>query len=104
MEIIMMTGKQRITNILQHKPVDRIGIFEHFWGDTHKAYVQQRHIKEGESFEEHFGFDMQNNWAFNMVADLDYIPVTVAETEDTITQLDGNGAYLKRHKKHDTTI
>lgn len=99
----MMTGKQRITNILQHKPVDRIGIFEHFWSDTYKEYLEQGHIKEGESFEEHFGLDMQNSWPLNLVADLDYIPKTISETEDTITQLDGNGAYLRRHKKHDTT-
>jgi uroporphyrinogen decarboxylase len=38
-----------------------------------------------------------------MVADLDFERKTVAEDEDTITYLDGNGAVLRRHKKHDTT-
>ena len=29
--------------------------------------------------------------------------MTVEETEDTILQRDGNGALLRRHKKHDAT-
>ena len=98
-----MTGKERISNILQRKPVDRIGVFEHFWGDTHKAYVDGGHIKEGESFENHFNLDMQLCWPINLIAKFDFEPVIIAETEDTVTYLDGNGAYLKRHKKHDTT-
>ena len=38
-----------------------------------------------------------------MTADLDFKQQIVAETENTITYLDGNGAVLKRHKFHDTT-
>ncbi|MBE5891797.1 MAG: hypothetical protein E7286_00315 [Lachnospiraceae bacterium] len=98
-----MTGYERIKNVLQHKPVDRIPVFEHFWGDTHREYENQGHVQPGESFEDHFNLDMQECWAFNLVADLDFEPQVVAETEDTITYLDGNGAYLKRHKFHDTT-
>ncbi len=37
------------------------------------------------------------------MADINFTPEVVAETEDTITYLDGNGATLKRHKHHDTT-
>lgn len=98
-----MTGKERISRILNHQPVDRIGIFEHFWGDTYKQYLDQGHIKEGESFEDNLGLDMQLCWPFNLVADLDYVATVISETEDTVTMLDGNGAYLKRHKFHDTT-
>ena len=42
---------------------------------------------------------MACSWAFDLTADLDYIPETVSETEDTITIKDGNGAILRRHKK-----
>lgn len=98
-----MTGKERILNILNHKPVDRIGVFEHFWEDTHKAYEEEGKIKKGESFEDHFNLDMQECWAFNLTADLDFEPVTVEETEETILTLNGNGAYLRRHKLHDST-
>jgi len=98
-----MTGKERIAKILKKEPVDRIGVFEHFWGDTHKAYVDGGYIPENESFEDHFNLDMQLEWPLNMMADIDFAAQQVAETEDTITYLDGNGATLKRHKFHDTT-
>lgn len=98
-----MTGRERIHNILHRKPVDRIGLFEHFWSDTHRKWSEQGHIQQGENFADHFGFDMETCWAFNLVADLDFVPQTVAEDEDTITQRDGNGALLRRHKKHDST-
>ena len=42
-------------------------------------------------------------WPLDMVADLDFGLKTVAEDEDTITFLDGNGATLRQHKFHDAT-
>jgi uroporphyrinogen decarboxylase len=98
-----MTGKERIRKILKHEAVDRIGVFEHFWDDTHKAWQAQGKCREGDAFEDLFGLDMQEFWSFNLIADLDFVPKTLAETEDTRVILDGNGATLKRHKKHDTT-
>lgn len=98
-----MTGKERITKILNHEKTDRIGLYEHFWVDTWKEWHENGFLKQDESFEDHFEFDMQECWAFNMIADLDFEQQVVAETEDTITYLDGNGATLKRHKKHDST-
>lgn len=89
--------------ILRHEPVDRIGVYEHFWGDTYNAWRAEGHIPNGESFDDHFGFDMSECWPLNMVADLDFKQQVVAEDEDTITFLDGNGAILRRHKFHDTT-
>ena len=52
---MQMTGKERISNILKRKPVDRIGLFEHFWGDTQKVWAEQGHIKEKEDLATHFG-------------------------------------------------
>jgi uroporphyrinogen decarboxylase len=98
-----MNSIERISNILQRKPVDRIGLFEHFWGDTHKKWQSEGHIKDGEPLEDHFGFDLGMSWPFNLVADPDFEAVTIEETEDTILQRDGNGAVLRRHKKHDAT-
>jgi len=98
-----MSGRERIGRILKHQPVDRIGLYEHFWGDTQKHWVAQGHVREGEDLHDHFGFDIQTAWCFNMVADLDFVPQTVEETEETKLIRDGNGALLRRHKKHDTT-
>ncbi len=98
-----MTGIERISNILKRQPVDHIGVFEHFWGDTYKAWADKGYLKEGESYEDHFGYDLQLCWPFSLVADLDFVPEVVEETEETILQRDGNGALLRRHKLHDTT-
>jgi uroporphyrinogen decarboxylase len=98
-----MTSHERIRNILQRKPVDRIGIFEHFWGDTHKKWTGEGHLTEGESLEDHFGFDLELCWPSHLVAKLDYEPEVVEETDETILTRDGNGAVLRRHKLHDGT-
>jgi uroporphyrinogen decarboxylase len=98
-----MTGRERIANILQRKAVDRIGLYEHFWSDTHKAWTEQGHIGEDESFVEHFDFDMEMAWPFNMIADLDFEEEVIAETEETVLTRNGNGAVFRRHKLHDAT-
>ena len=87
-----MTSVERIRNILLRKPVDRIGVSEHFWGDTHKKWRDEGHLGEDEPVDDHFGFDILNCWPFNLVADMDFEPVTLEETEETILQKDGNGA------------
>ena len=98
-----LTGIERITNILKRQPVDRIGFFEHFWSDTQRVWTEQGHIQLGENLADHFDFDMELCGAFNMTADLDYEPVVLAETEETITKRNGNYATLKTHKLHDAT-
>lgn len=98
-----MTGIERIGNIMKRKPVDRIGLFEHFWGDTQREWSKAGFIGEDENLADHFGFDMEIVWPFNFIADLDFVPQVMEETEDTILARDGNGALLRRHKKHDTT-
>jgi len=98
-----MTGVERISNILRRQPVDRIGLFEHFWSDTQQTWTQQGHLREGEDLGDHFGFDLQLIWPFNLVADPDMEPIVVEETEETILTRDGNGALLRRHKLHDAT-
>jgi uroporphyrinogen decarboxylase len=98
-----LTGRERIHNILHRKPVDRIGLFEHFWGDTLKKWREEGHIAENQDLAAHFGFDLSVCWCFHSVADLDFKPVVVEEDEDTILMKDGNGAFLRRHKKHNAT-
>ncbi|MDR0474500.1 MAG: hypothetical protein LBH43_12610 [Treponema sp.] len=97
-----MTGKERISRILKHQAVDRIGLHEHFWGDTYAAYTQSG-VPQGESFEKHFNLDISSGWAYNLVIDQEFQEETIREDSDTITKKDGNGAILRRHKHHDTT-
>ena len=104
----MMTGKERITNFFQRKPMDRIGVHEHFWNDTRVKWERDGHIKEGQTFAELFNHDIElstDNFTsvFNMIADMDFEPVVLDETEETILRLDGNQARLRYHKLHDGT-
>jgi len=96
-----MTGKERISRILKHQPVDRIGLYEQFWPDTYKDYVEKGKIRGDENFEEHFGLDIGTCWPFNMIMDLNFITETICEDENTVTIKDGNGAILRKHKHHD---
>jgi len=98
-----MTAVERIGNILRRQPVDRIGVYEHFWGDTQKKWAAEGHIRNDEDLADHFNLDISSCWPFNYVADLDFKPVTIEEDSQTIVQLDGNGATFRRHKLHDTT-
>jgi len=98
-----MTSRERIGRILKRQPVDRIGVFEHFWGDTQKKWAAEGNIREGEDLNEHFNYDLALCWPFNYVADLDFQPVTIEEDAETKLVRDGNGALLRRHKLHDTT-
>ncbi|MEW6752118.1 MAG: uroporphyrinogen decarboxylase family protein [Candidatus Latescibacterota bacterium] len=98
-----LTGVERIGNILRRRPVDRIGLYEHFWGDTLQVWRQQGHIRADEDLDLHFGFDMSLCWPLNMVARLDFQPQVLEETEETVVTRDGNGAVLRRHKLHSST-
>ena len=98
-----LTGVERMQRLLKREPVDRIGLFEHFWGDTHRKWMDEGHLKEGESLEDHFGFDLQGCWCFNFTADLDFEPEIVEEGEETRLVRDGNGALLRVQKLHDGT-
>jgi len=98
-----MTGIERIGNILKRKPVDRIGLFEHFWDDTQRAWTAQGHLKEGEDLADHFGFDLELCWPLSMVADVDFKPQVLEETAETVLTRNGNGALLRTHKLHAST-
>ncbi len=98
-----MTGRERIGNILKRKPVDRIGLIEHFWGDTFKKWRADGHIGENEDFADHFGFDISESWTFDLKADIKFENEIIEETAETILMRDGNGALLRRHKMHDAT-
>ena len=98
-----MTSIERISRIFARKPVDRVGLFEHFWGDTRKKWAAEGHLGANEDPHDHFGYDLQTCWPFSYVADLDFVPEVLEETSDTILTRDGNGAVLRRHKLHDAT-
>ncbi|MCE5218508.1 hypothetical protein LLH03_15915 [bacterium] len=98
-----LTSRERIDNILHRRPVDRIGVFEHFWGDTQRVWMEQGHLKPGENLAEHFGFDLELCWPFKMVADLDFVDEVVEETDETRLVRNGNYTLMRSHKLHSST-
>ncbi|MDR3314047.1 MAG: hypothetical protein LBS96_06275 [Oscillospiraceae bacterium] len=96
-----MTGKERIARILRREPVDRIGIHEHFWGDTAKGWKD--YLNGEGNLERFWDLDVCECWPLNLVADLDAGSVIVAEDENTATYYDGNRATLRKHKFKDGT-
>ena len=97
-----MTSLERISRFLKRTPIDRIGVFEHLWGSTQKRWIDEGMPPEY-SVSDYFNYDIEECWAFNLVADLDFNTKIISETDETITLLDGNGATLRRHKLHDST-
>ena len=98
-----LTGYERTKLLFEHKKPDRIGLYEHFWGDTQKDWQQKGKITEGTDFIKHFNFDIATSGWFNFAGNLDAPYEVVAEDEDTVTAKDQNYAVLRRHKKHDAT-
>lgn len=98
-----MTSIERMIATLDHQPVDQTPVAVSPWGATVARWKSEGHLQEGEDVAEHFGQDYRSGGWLNTVADLDFTPVTIEETEETILQLDGNGATLRRHKLHDST-
>ncbi len=98
-----MNGKERIANILQRKPVDRIGLYEHFWSNAETRWRSEGRLQAGEAVADRFGFDMATFWACNFTADIDFQPIVIEEDENSVLTKDGNGATLRRRKKEEGT-
>lgn len=98
-----MTSIERMKCALDRKPVDMVPVAVDPWGATVQKWVAEGHIQHGEDVAEHFGQDIRAGGWLNSVAKLDFQAITLEETDETILQLDGNGAKLRRHKLHDST-
>ncbi len=98
-----LTGHERMTRILRRQPVDRLGLYEHFWSDTQRKWASQGHLRPDEGLAEHFGFDLSECWCFNLVADLDFREEVLEETAETKLVRNGNYSVLRWHKLHAST-
>jgi uroporphyrinogen decarboxylase len=103
----MLSSKERIARILQHRPVDRVGLFEVFWRETAAKWSAEGHFAQPETVSDHFGLDVRRtggeitpaSWKLvNLVADADARDELVDETETARLVRDGNGALLRWFK------
>lgn len=98
-----LTSRERISRILRREPVDRVGVYESFWPDTHQKWVDDGHIEPEEDLCDHFGHDLRGQWVFERVANLDFKDEIVEETDETRLVRDGNGALLRSWKNKSGT-
>ena len=98
-----MTSVERISRQLKHQSVDRIGCMESFWTCTVRKWHEQGKLPPEVHPVDFFHLDLRTAWPFDLKIEYGKPDVQVAEDEDTQTLLDGNGATLRRHKKHDST-
>lgn len=98
-----MTHKERVLNALNGKPVDMLACHDGLWGDTSKKYIDEGHLKEEEDVIIHFDTSIRSGGWFNSVADLDFEPEVIEETDETILKIDGNGAKLRQWKEKSGT-
>ena len=98
-----MTHKERFLGALNRQPVDMLACGDGLWGETTRKYIAQGKLKEGEDHCTHFDMSWRGGGWLNSCADLDFQPVTIEETEETILRLDGNGARLRYWKNKSGT-
>jgi len=98
-----VTSKERMANALQRQWVDHIPVVINPWETTIRKWRQEHHIGPDEDVYEHFDQDLRTGGWINSIADPDFTPLVLEETEETILTLDGNGAKLRRPKKHEGT-
>jgi uroporphyrinogen decarboxylase len=98
-----MTSIERVTRALQRRPVDQAPAALSPWDETIRRWVREGHLREGEDVHEHFAQDIHRDGWITGTVDLDFTPQVLEETEETILMLDGNGATLRRHKRHTHT-
>ncbi len=98
-----MTARERVKNLLERKPVDRVSFNEGIWGETIKRWQAEGHLKEGEEIGRHFNMEIESSGWLNSDGNLDAEPVTVEETDETKLVKNRNGATLRWWKNKSGT-
>ena len=99
-----LTSRERLSRILKHQPVDRVGLFEVFWRETVDRWHAEGRIESPEAVSDHFGLDVRRTSGeitpmpgnvLDLAADPDAGQTIVEETETAKLVRDGNGAFLR---------
>lgn len=98
-----MTHKERFLNTLNRKPVDLLPRGDSLWGETHRKYLEQGKLKDGEDACEHFDMSWRSSGWLNSCADLDFTEQVLEETEETKLVRNGDGATLRWWKSRSGT-
>ncbi len=98
-----MTARERVKNLLERKPVDRVSFNESLWGETAKRWTDEGHLKQGEDIGWHFKMEIESAGWLNSEGNLDVQPVVVEEDAETKLVKNQSGAYLRWWKNKSGT-
>ena len=93
-----MTSREIIASILRKETPERMGIFEHWWGETIPAWQKQGY-PENAKVEDYFNYDMQGvgGW-FDSGIRPGFQEEVIEESDEWKVRKDGRGATLKYWK------
>lgn len=97
-----MNSRERIQTLLNHQIPDRMGLFEHYWGETFPAWNQQGY-PQGAIPEKHFDYDIWPAWGWFNSEPFAEQTVIVEEDEERKVVRDGRGATLRYWKNKSGT-
>lgn len=97
----MVTSRERMAALLRRELPDRMGLYEHYWGETIPAWITQGY-PEGQSPEALFDYDLRplgwlDTTPFRGVDEL------IEETDEWRVSKNGRGAILKGWKSRSGT-
>ncbi len=98
-----MNSCERMTMLLNKEIPDRMGLFEHFWGETIPQYWVNEGYPTGEDPHDFFGFDLQQAGGWLDTTPFLGISELLEETEEWQITKDGRGAILKNWKNKSGT-
>lgn len=99
-----MTSREVVTALLNKEIPERMGIFEHYWGETVPSWQQQGY-PEDVAPGDYFDYDMQGvdgSW-FNTALRVDFEEEIIEETDEWKVRKDARGATLKYWKSKSGT-
>ncbi len=90
-----MNSIERVANILERKPVDRIAFCARPWGPTVEKWTKQAGLVSSDQLYQYLNCDLRYAGWLNSVADLDHKEIILEESDDWKLVVDGNGSTLK---------
>ena len=101
--VVEMTSRERVTKLLRRELPDRMGIFEHFWGETIGQFWVKEGYPEGTPPEDYFDYDLR--WGGGGVDSTPMRDVweVVEESDEWRLVRQGNGATMRYWKNKSGT-
>lgn len=94
-----MTSRERVTALLRRDLPDRMGLFDHYWGETIRdGWLQQGYPPETDPGD-YFGYDIAfSSWGLDAMP-FRGVDETVEESDEWVLRRNGGGAVM-RYWKH----